>query len=86
MSVEAVASPPGALLLSIEDIANLTGLSVPTLYRYRSAGKLPQPIRLTKGAVRWRAADVHLWVHLGCPDQATFEAQRAAQAGTRRTG
>jgi predicted DNA-binding transcriptional regulator AlpA len=61
------------LLVSIDDVAQLTGLGVATLYRYRAAGKLPAPIRLSAGAVRWRRSDIELWIELDCPSQKEFE-------------
>jgi predicted DNA-binding transcriptional regulator AlpA len=73
-----VVPPPEQLLWSMEDVSRVTGLGEATLYRYRSAGKLPRPITLTRGAVRWRAADIRLWVEWGCPSLKEFEARKAA--------
>jgi len=63
-------SPPAQtspLLLSVRTLAKRLGLSVRTLWRLRSGGKLPPPVRLG-GAVRWRTADIDAWVDAGCPD------------------
>jgi excisionase family DNA binding protein len=56
-----------SLLLSAQTLAKRLAVSVRTLWRLRSSGKLPQPVRLG-GAVRWRAADIDAWVAAGCPD------------------
>jgi excisionase family DNA binding protein len=58
---------PSFILLSARTLAKRLGLSVRTLWRLRSGGKLPPPVRLG-GAVRWRAADIDAWVAAGCPD------------------
>ena len=54
------------LLLSADRLADLLGVSVRTLWRLRSAGRLPRPVRLG-ASVRWRADEVTLWVAAGCP-------------------
>jgi predicted DNA-binding transcriptional regulator AlpA len=56
-----------SLLLSARMLAKRLAVSVRTLWRLRSSGKLPEPVRLG-GAVRWRAADIDAWVAAGCPD------------------
>ena len=56
-----------SLLLSAQMLAKRLAVSVRTLWRLRSTGKLPEPVRLG-GAVRWRAADIDAWVAAGCPD------------------
>jgi predicted DNA-binding transcriptional regulator AlpA len=74
---ERTASPETPLLLlSAETLANCLQISLRTLWRMRSAGRLPPPIRLG-GAVRWRAADIEAWVAAGCPESPLKdEAQR----------
>lgn len=62
-----IASPEApSLLLSAETLAKRLEISLRTLWRLRSGGKLPPPIRLG-GAVRWRTADIDAWVAAGCP-------------------
>lgn len=56
-----------ALLMSAQTLAKRLEVSVRTLWRLRSSGKLPVPVRVG-GAVRWRAADIEAWVAAGCPD------------------
>lgn len=64
---QTVSSQTPLLLLSAQTLAQRLAVSVRTLWRLRSSGKLPEPIRLG-GAVRWRTADVDAWVAAGCPD------------------
>lgn len=54
------------LLVSAQMLAKRLQLSVRTLWRLRSAGKLPKPVRLG-GSVRWRVTDINAWVDAGCP-------------------
>ena len=63
----AIPAEPPSLLLSARTLAKRLGVSVRTLWRLRSAGKLPTPVRLG-GVVRWRVADIDAWVAAGCPD------------------
>lgn len=56
-------------LLSAERFAGLLDVSVRTLWRLRSAGKLPEPIRIG-GSVRWRVTDIQAWMETGCPQMA----------------
>ena len=71
------APSPDQLLWSMEEVSRVTGLGEATLYRYKSAGKLPRPITLTRGAVRWRSADIRLWIEWGRPPLKEFEARKA---------
>jgi excisionase family DNA binding protein len=54
------------LLISAEHLARLLDISVRTLWRLRSAGKLPDPIRIG-GSVRWNAQEIDEWIAEGCP-------------------
>jgi excisionase family DNA binding protein len=60
------------LLITARKLAQLLGVSTRTLWRLRSAGQLPEPMRLG-GAVRWRFDEVREWIAGGC--------QRAARRG-----
>jgi len=54
------------LLMSAEKLALLLDVSVRTLWRLRSAGKLPRPVKIG-GCVRWRLAEIRAWIAAGCP-------------------
>jgi excisionase family DNA binding protein len=62
--------PP--LLLSAQILAKRLGVSVRTLWRLRTSGKLPQPVRLG-GAIRWRATEIDAWIAAGCPDREAWK-------------
>jgi excisionase family DNA binding protein len=53
------------LLITAKKLAQLLGVSTRTLWRLRSAGQLPEPMRLG-GAVRWRVDEVQEWIAGGC--------------------
>ncbi len=53
-------------LIDAPQLAELLGISQRTLWRFRSAGKLPPALKLG-GCVRWRLAEVRQWIAAGCP-------------------
>jgi excisionase family DNA binding protein len=60
------------LLLTADRMAALLEISKRTLWRLRSAGRLPRPV-LLGGSVRWRSDEVRLWVSRGCPTLREWE-------------
>lgn len=61
-----VSSVDEPLLITAAELADMMRISLRSLWRMRSVGQLPQPIRLG-GTVRWRLAEVKEWIDLGCP-------------------
>lgn len=59
-------------LLTIGEVSKHTRLSRPTIYRYMTTTDFPKPLKMSSGAVRWRAGEVAQW--LG-------EQQRASYSG-----
>lgn len=55
-----------SILVTADELGSMLKISTRTLWRMRSAGKLPQPIRVG-GSIRWRASDIEAWVTAGCP-------------------
>jgi prophage regulatory protein len=49
-------------LLSWEALRDLIPLSRPQIWRLRSAGQFPQPIRLSPNRIAWKASDVLRWI------------------------
>ena len=60
------------LLITAADFARLLQISTRTLWRLRSAGELPQPVRFG-GAIRWRLEEVRKWIGEGCPSPQSRE-------------
>ena len=48
----------GRELIDAAEFAGLLGVSKRTLFRLRSRGVIPPPVRITAGTVRWRTRDV----------------------------
>jgi excisionase family DNA binding protein len=53
------------LLITAAELASLLQVSTRTLWRLRSAGKLPEAVRLG-GAVRWQLDEIKKWIAGGC--------------------
>jgi predicted DNA-binding transcriptional regulator AlpA len=70
--------PAEALLLSRRQAADLCGLSTRSFDRAVVAGRTPRPVRIGR-RVLWRRVDLKLWVELGCPPRAEFEARQRAK-------
>jgi predicted DNA-binding transcriptional regulator AlpA len=59
-------------LLSAKQLSKLLSTSVRSVWRYRSANALPQPVKVG-GALRWRQADIEKWIRMGCPNRKEWE-------------
>jgi predicted DNA-binding transcriptional regulator AlpA len=72
MSMSTIESSDGAFnvptLMTVEQLAKLIQKSVRSVWRMRSAGQVPKPVKLG-GGVRWRVQDIELWIEQGCPGQ-----------------
>lgn len=54
------------LLITAKQVADLLQISPRSVWRMRSAGSMPTPIRLG-AAVRWRRDQIEAWIRDGCP-------------------
>ena len=54
------------MLISVEELSQIMQVSVRTLWRLRSAGRLIEPIRIGRNT-RWRLDEVRRWIDEGCP-------------------
>lgn len=54
------------LLITVEQLAIRLQVSKRSLFRLKSEGKLPAPVKL-RNSVRWRVLDIEEWVANGCP-------------------
>jgi len=66
------------LLLSARDLAVLLGVSLRSVRSMDRAGKLPRPLRLSPGCVRWRRAEIFSWIAAGAPCRQVWERIRNA--------
>ncbi|MCA9026218.1 MAG: hypothetical protein KDA86_13500 [Planctomycetaceae bacterium] len=62
------------LMIDASEAARLIGVSKATWARMDSAGKVPAPVRLSAGCIRWRFAELSAWCAVGCPSRAEWEA------------
>jgi len=53
-------------LMTVEQVGKLLSVSTRTVWRLRSAGAIPRPVKIA-GGVRWRANDLKSWIDDGCP-------------------
>lgn len=62
---------PGATLLAasvrdvlvrIDNVCGITGLSVPTIYRLMGKNTFPRPVKITGTARAWKLSEVTAWV------------------------
>lgn len=49
-------------MLSVEEVAEVTGLRPRTIRRHVAAGNFPQPIRINKRVVKWNPERISAWV------------------------
>lgn len=71
-------APPSAssAMLNKQQLAALLCVSVATVERMDSRSRIPAPVKLSRGCVRWRRAEVLAWIEAGCPDRKTWERSR----------
>lgn len=60
------------LLIDVKDLASILGAAPRTLWRWRSAGKLIEPIQIG-GSTRWRTEEVRDWIAAGCPSAEAWQ-------------
>jgi predicted DNA-binding transcriptional regulator AlpA len=67
------------LLVDRRALARLLSVGVATLDRWRSSGRVPQPLVLSPACVRWRLDEVRAWLDAGAPSAREWAARQAAQ-------
>jgi prophage regulatory protein len=50
------------VLIRIENVCAITGLSVPTIYRLIAKGMFPRPLKITASARAWKLSEITAWV------------------------
>jgi len=64
-------------LLSAKTLAKMLSMSPRTVWRYRSAGKLPKPV-CVGASIRWKLSDITLFLKCDCKIE-EFRAIREAE-------
>jgi predicted DNA-binding transcriptional regulator AlpA len=70
-------------LIDADQLAALLNVHPATVYRMQSRGRLPAPLRLSRGCVRWRLGEIRDWLAAGAPPRREWEARRGAANGRR---
>ena len=65
-------------LLTAKALGKMLSLSARTVWRLRSSGKLPAPVKVG-GAIRWEQGIIEKWIRMGCPDCKEFETRKEAE-------
>jgi prophage regulatory protein len=50
------------MLLRIDTVCAITGLSTPTIYRAMAKGEFPRPVKITSYARAWKLSEIMEWV------------------------
>ncbi|MDR1518618.1 MAG: transcriptional regulator [Planctomycetota bacterium] len=66
---------PGPLLLDVKGVAALLGCEKALVWKLRSTGRIPPPVRLGR-LTRWAATEITRWVAAGCPPAAKWAQMR----------
>ena len=66
-----------SLLIDARQLAKLLSVSVATVWRMRSSGRLPEALMLSAGCVRWRRSELLQWIRNGWRSNAVVEGQAA---------
>jgi predicted DNA-binding transcriptional regulator AlpA len=64
-------------LFSAKQLAKMLSTSVRSVWRYRSAGRLPKTVKIS-GSIRWKLSDMSLFLDCNC-DMQEFEARKGAE-------
>lgn len=56
-----------AAIISWDTVSRLTGLSRSTVHRLRHIGAFPEPVRLSRNRIGWRAGDLLTWLSSRSP-------------------
>jgi predicted DNA-binding transcriptional regulator AlpA len=65
------------LLVDARSLAALLGVSLRTVRALDASGRIPEPIKLSPGCLRWRHAEVCDWIAAGCPPREVWARLRA---------
>ena len=73
------------LLVDVKALGRLLSLSVRSVRRLNSGGKVPRPVRVGR-SVRWNVETIREWIAQGCPEEARCkdEARSLAEKGGNR--
>ena len=59
---ELVAASVPEMLLRVDTVGAIIGLSTPTIYRLMARGEFPRPVKITDYARAWRLTEIIAWI------------------------
>jgi prophage regulatory protein len=59
---EVLAGSISEMLLRVDTVGSITGLSTPTIYRLMAKGEFPRPLKITGYARAWRMTEIMAWI------------------------
>jgi prophage regulatory protein len=62
MNTSEATSPLDSQLCSIEEVAQACFVSTQTVRNWTARGIMPQPIRIGRRCLRWRASEIEAWL------------------------
>jgi predicted DNA-binding transcriptional regulator AlpA len=54
-------------LLAVAEVARVLGISIPTVWRWSSEGRIPPPLKLGKNVTRWDGAELAARIAIAKP-------------------
>jgi prophage regulatory protein len=61
-STDLLAASAREMLLRVDSVCKLTGLSTPTIYRLMGQGSFPRPLKLTSHSRAWKLSEIMDWI------------------------
>jgi predicted DNA-binding transcriptional regulator AlpA len=61
------------MLIGTEEMCELLGVCRTALWTWRSSGKIPAPLRVSRRPVWWRRREIEDWIMAGMPPLAKWE-------------
>src|SRR5262249_52812226 len=61
-SADLLAASLREILLRIDTVCAITGLSMPTIYRLMAQSEFPRPVKITGYARAWKLSEIMSWI------------------------
>ena len=75
-------TPPAAaepLLVDARSLARMLCVGIRTVRAWDASGRIPEPLRLSPGCVRWKFSELRAWLDAGCPPREVWARIRDAR-------
>jgi predicted DNA-binding transcriptional regulator AlpA len=68
------------IVVDARRLAEMLCVGIRTVRSWDASGRIPAPVRLSPGCVRWKLSEIHDWIAAGAPCRQVWEARRAARS------